>query len=70
METERKIVHHIKEIGETEFVLNTRTVRSVIYRFTVELNLSHEFNDEDELAGYDWLRSFKDNDWDLSDVKI
>jgi hypothetical protein len=37
-------------MGKAGLARNRRTVRFIIYRFTVELNLPHEFNDEDDLA--------------------
>jgi hypothetical protein len=63
---QRKVVAHIRELGKAGFAPDGRTVRSIAYRFAVELNLPHRFINEEEMAGHDRLRAFMDRNSDLS----
>jgi hypothetical protein len=65
VENEHKIVAHIKELGKAGFTPERRTVHSIAYRFAVDLNLPHKFNNEEKLAGSNWLRSFMYRNLDL-----
>jgi hypothetical protein len=66
VERDSKIVARIKELGEAEFAPVRRTLHSIAYRFSVDLNLTHKFNSKEEISGHGWLRSFTDRNWDLS----
>jgi hypothetical protein len=66
VETERKTVEQIIELGKVGFSPDRRTLCSVAHRFAVQLNLRHKFNNEEELAQHDWLRPFMNRNSDLS----
>lgn len=58
IETEKKIVAHVLELGNAGFSPDRTTIRAIAYQFAAELGLSHKFNKDTQLAGYDWLTSF------------
>lgn len=63
---EQNVVVHIKELEKVGCAPDRRTVHSVTYRFALVLDLQHKFSNEEELARYDWLKSFMDRNSDLS----
>jgi hypothetical protein len=66
VETDSKIIAQVKEIGKAGFGPYGTTVRSIAYKFAVELNLPHRFNNEEQMAGHEWMRSFIDSNSDWS----
>lgn len=55
---EKRMVRHIQRLEQSGFAPNRDTVRSLAYKFGEELGLGHTFNQETQMAGYDWLNSF------------
>lgn len=50
-ENENKLVQHIQK-------LQSRGFCPIAYKFAEALQIKHNFNNEKEIAGYDWLNSF------------
>jgi hypothetical protein len=59
VETEWKIVVHIRELGKAGFIPD-KTVHSYTCRYAVELDIPQKFINEEDLTGYDLQKSFMD----------
>lgn len=55
---EERLSRHILTMQKYGFPLTRDDVRSIAYKFAVQLNIRHRFNNETEKAGYDWLALF------------
>ncbi|CAH1971737.1 unnamed protein product [Acanthoscelides obtectus] len=55
---ENRLVRHIKEMQKSGFPLTRDDLRTIAYKFVVQLGLKHKFNNELQKAGYVWLHSF------------
>ena len=65
-DNEKKLSGHIKELQKKGFPLTRDDVRRIAYDFANQLNIKHNFNNNEERAGYDWLNSFLRRNTDLS----
>jgi len=59
---ERKIVGKVKELGKAGFAPH-RAVCSVVFGF----ELPHKFNNEEEMARYNWRNCFTDRNSDAAE---
>lgn len=63
---ERKIVGHIKKLQKYGFAPTRNSVRSMAFHLAERLKLNHKFDRENQMAGYDWLKSFLSRNPDLT----
>lgn len=57
-EQEKELVEHILMLESRLFGLTMTDVRKLAYELAAKNNLSHRFNNEDKMAGKDWLYGF------------
>lgn len=57
-ELEQQLVDYIKNMEEMMYGLTTKSVRSLAYQLAERNNIKHYFNNESQMAGWHWLRSF------------
>lgn len=58
LQLERQLVEYVKNMETMLFGLTSRSIRSLAYQLAVKNKLKHYFNSGNEMAGWDWLRSF------------
>ncbi|CAH1976104.1 unnamed protein product [Acanthoscelides obtectus] len=55
---EKKLVLHIKKAQKYGFPMTITNVRKLAHNFAQSLQINHKLNNEKEIAGSDWFRSF------------
>lgn len=65
-EQEHRLVRHVKEMQNRGFPLTISDLRSLAYHFAIQLDVKHSFNQQKEMAGYDWVQLFLRRNSDLS----
>lgn len=55
---EKNLVDHILNLESRFFGLTTHEVQKLAFEFAEEAKLSHNFNKEKKVAGWDWLIGF------------
>ncbi|KAJ8884790.1 hypothetical protein PR048_010986 [Dryococelus australis] len=61
-----KMAEHIKTFQKHGHVPTRNSVRSIAFHLAERLNLDHIFDRENQMAGYDWLKSFLSRNPDLT----
>ncbi|CAG9765944.1 unnamed protein product [Ceutorhynchus assimilis] len=57
-ENEKRLVKHIQRLEKAGFAPDRETIRALAFQFAEKLEITHRFNRETGLAGYDWLTLF------------
>lgn len=63
---EKELAEYVKHMEERLFGLTTLDLRRLAYQLAVKNNKKHNFNNEKEMAGVDWLNGFLKRNPDLS----
>lgn len=57
-EAEAKLVEHVKELQAEGFAPTKRYLRKMAFSLAEAMMIKHSFNEDEKMAGADWLRSF------------
>ncbi|XP_045454533.1 uncharacterized protein LOC123663937 [Melitaea cinxia] len=57
-QNEKRLVAHILKLGDAGFPPDRIVIRQLAYQFAEKLKLKHSFNNENKMAGPQWLKSF------------
>lgn len=57
-ENELEIVNHITKLQACGFTPNRKVVRSIAFKMAEKLKIDHTFNKDNEMASYEWVKSF------------
>ncbi|CAB3236377.1 unnamed protein product [Arctia plantaginis] len=63
---EKRLVKHILKLGDAGFPPNRQSIRMLAYQFAEKLELKHNFDHENEMAGAAWFKSFIERNPELS----
>ncbi|CAH2019336.1 unnamed protein product [Acanthoscelides obtectus] len=62
----KRLVKHMLKLGEAGFPPNRQAIRMLAYQFAEKLNLKHNFDHDNEMAGGAWFRSFIERNPEVS----
>lgn len=65
-EIEKKLAVHIKKLQAAAFCPTVTEVRILAYKLAERYSLKHNFNEEKQMAGYDWFYKFLERNKDIS----
>lgn len=65
-DNEKRLVKHILKLGEAGFPPNRQSIRMLAYQFAEKLELKHNFDHGNEMAGAAWFKSFIERNPELS----
>lgn len=65
-DNEERLVKHILKLGDAGFPPNRQSIRMLAYQFAEKLELKHNFDHENEMAGAAWFKSFIERNPKLS----
>ncbi|GBP08767.1 hypothetical protein EVAR_7344_1 [Eumeta japonica] len=65
-DNEERLVKHILKLGDAGFPPNRQSIRMLAYQFAEKLELKHNFDHENEMAGAAWFKSFNERNPKLS----
>lgn len=65
-ENEKRLVKHILKLGDAGFPPNRQAIRMLAYQFAEKLELKHNFDQENQMAGGAWFKSFIERNPELS----
>lgn len=66
IENEKRLVRHIQKLEKAGFAPDRDTIRALAFQFAEKLGVSHRFNRQTGMAGYDWLKLFLKRNKELS----
>lgn len=65
-EMEKALVDHVLEFERRFFGFNTTEIRKLAYEFAEVMGLDHRFNRKKKIAGWDWLKGFRERNSNIS----
>ncbi|KAM3963687.1 uncharacterized protein ACR2FA_002210 [Aphomia sociella] len=65
-DNEKRLVKHILKLGDAGFPPNRQAIRMLAYQFSEKLELKHNFDHVNEIAGGTWFQSFIERNPELS----
>lgn len=65
-DNEKRLVKHILKLADAGFSPNRRSIRMLAYQFAEHLQLKHNFDHENKMAGGAWFKSFIERNPELS----
>jgi len=65
-EMEKELVNHILEFEGRLFGFNTTEIRKLAYEFAEKMGLNHRFDRNKQIAGWDWLKGFRERNPNIS----
>ncbi|RVE47494.1 hypothetical protein evm_007905 [Chilo suppressalis] len=65
-DNEKRLVKHILKLGHAGFPPNRQSIRMLAYQFAEKLELKHNCDHENEMAGAAWFKSFIERNPELS----
>lgn len=68
-DVERELVDHLKLLESRLFGLTANEIRQLAYQLAEKNGISHRFNPENKMAGWDWLRGFRKRNPDIGPRK-
>lgn len=65
-EHEKRLVAHILKLSDAGFPPDRRAIRTLAYQFAEKLQIQHNFDNENQMAGNEWFKSFIERNPELS----